>query len=816
MPSPVVCWFLSPFDGRAGAGQRAAQLAKSVAQAGLTVRVIRPPADAELPALPEAVASLRRQWQKQRPLCVYVEVPGYAGESWRIAALELGIPLLTTWHPIYWMAPEDLHPLLKTALNAYVRSCQQVLVETSAVRAVLAADGVLNTSQVSNGVDQERFAPAKRSAARRQLWGAADGDAVVLYVGRLQPEKNLTLLAEACNAIRAHHPRARCVVAGAGSAADVLQRACPELIMLGHLEGDDLAEVYASADIFLFPSLEDMYGNVALEAAASGLAVVAFDRASAGDYLRGAAMLIAQDQRGTFVAAGVALAGNRDERQRLGRAARIAVSKLTWEVTAQHFLAAVARACATPPRQPIPGVVPVTARISGPLPTDPEAEPLATLKLLAARGHQLSWVTATTAAQLTVAGHTYALEDLIAGLPAADSRGAWSRRTESAEGRLCAWAAGRSPVTQPLRIAACMRAPFSPVGSAGRFTSLVAGLRQLGHAVQIQAEIATIHAPPPPTDASQRQQRAARLVAGLCHTWKVDRPDVVYIEVLDSFGACAAEAAHSCGIPWVGTWHPLAEWVPHAERATVSATLDQIASQAAAIITENSAHREDLLRRGMSPVAVVGNGVDAIRFHPRKRQAAVREKWNCRIAVLALGRLLRDKNVHALIALDQALKNIDGARLIIGGDGPERATLQAAMPTALFLGQVSDEQLPAVYASADLFVFPGRTESHALVVAEALASGLPVVGFDHGAVADLVSDGINGRRVPLSPQTSPQSESNDLVSAVVDLCRELSNPALSAAARSAVESCQWLRSAELLAFELSRVALYSKPRHRRM
>lgn len=771
------------------------------------MRFIRPPADAELPALAEAVASLRRQWQEQRPLCVYVEVPGYAGESWRIAALELGIPLLTTWHPIYWMTPEERQSLLKTALNAYIRSCQQVLVETSAVRAALAADGVLDTTLVPNGVDQERFAPAKRSAARRQQWGAADSDAVVLYVGRLQPEKNLTLLAEACNAIRVHHPRARCVVAGGGTAAEKLQHACPELIMLGHREGEDLAEIYASADIFLFPSLEDMFGNVALEAAASGLAVVAFDRASAGNYLRGAAVLIAQDQPGTFIAAGVALAGNRDERQRLGRAARIAVSQLTWTVTAQHFLAAVARACVTPPRQPIPGVVPVTARISGPLPADPDAEPLATLKLLAARGHQLSWQSISTAtpteAFLTVAGQTYALEDLIAGLPAADSRGAWSRRIESAEGRLCAWAAGRVPVTPPLRIAACLRAPFAPAGSTGRFTSLVAGLRQLGHAVQIQAEIATIHAPPPPTDASQRQQRAARLVAGLCHTWKVDRPDVVYIEVLDSFGACAAEAARTSGIPWVGTWHPLAEWVPHAERATVVATLDEIAAQAAVLIAENSAHRAELLRRGMSGVAVVGNGVDSIRFHPDKSQLAVRKNWNCRIAVLALGRLLKNKNVHALIALDQALINVDGARLIIGGDGPERATLQAAMPTALFLGQVSDEQLPAVYASADLFVFPGRTESHALVVAEALASGLPVVGYDHGAVADLVSDGINGRRVPLSLH----SESDDLVPAVVDLCRQLPNPALRSAARSAAETCRWLRSAELLASELTRAAL---------
>ena len=775
------------------------------------MRFIRPPPDAELPALAEAVASLRRQWQEQRPLCVYVEVPGYAGESWRIAALELRIPLLTTWHPIYWMAPEDRQPLLKTALNAYVRSCQQVLVETSAVRAALAGDGVLDTSHVSNGVDQERFAPAKRSAARRQQWGAADGDAVVLYVGRLQPEKNLTLLAEACNAIRAQYPSARCVVAGGGTAANELQRACPDLIMLGHRDGEDLAEVYASADIFLFPSLEDMYGNVALEAAASGLAVVAFDRASAGDYLRGAAMLIAQDQPGTFVAAGVALAGNRDERQRLGRAARLAVSKLTWDVTAQYFLAAVARACATPPRQPIPGVVPVTARISGPLPTDPEAEPLATLKLLAARGHQLSWETATTAAQLTVAGHTYALEDLIAGLPVADNRGAWSRRTESAEGRLCAWAAGRVPVNPPLRIAACMRAPFALAGTAQRFSRLVAGLRQLGHAVQIQAETAETHSPAPQADASHRQRRMTGLVAGLRHTWSADRPAVVYIEVLDSFGACAAEAAHTCGIPWVATWHALGSWVAEGERPAVERSLSDIARQAAGLVAETSEQGADLARLGLPCAGIVNNGVDLEHFNPNKKSAAQRATWACDVAVLAVGRLHAAKNVAALIDLHRVLALNPRVRLIIVGDGPERSALQDAMPQALFLGDQHGESLATIYASADLFVFPSRIDSYGLVVAEALASGLPVVGYDRAAVADLVRDGINGRRVSLPPDNSPQFESDDLVSAVVELCRNLPNPGLSAAARSAVESCQWLRSAESLASALARVALSSKP-----
>lgn len=798
MAPPPVCWFLAPADTTAGAGQRCIRLAEALSKTGLAVRFIRPPASADLPPLAQAVAAVRAQWLAARPLCAYVEVPGYAGEPWRLVARELGIPLLTTWHPVFWMAPAVHQDAIKASLQIFVESCQQVLTETPEVRLALAADGVLDTTMVSNGVDTQRFSPKRRSAARRATWGIDADQPVVLAVGRLLPEKNLGLLADTCRAVLAAYPRAVCLVAGSGSAAEGLAADCPQLRQLGHLTGDELAEVYASADIFVFTSTEDMFGNVALEAAASGLAVVAFDRASAGNHLRGAAQTIPLGNAEAFIAATVALAGAPDERRRLGTAARTAVLPLTWAASARQFRLAIERAQRVPPRHALPGVIPVTATIHAHLPADPASEPFATVRLLTARGHRITWQQSTTLSELTVDGQTRPLRTLIDGLPADDGRGAWSRRSETAEGRLCAWADGREPVAKPLRIAACIAAPFVRAGAAIRFHQLTAGLRRLGHAVQIQAESGATTPPPPQADAAERQARMSRLVAGMRQTWAADRPDVAYIEVLDSFGRCAAEAAQTLGIPWVANWHPLSAWGGEAARVDNENALRAVAVTAAALIAEDPAEAADLDRLGLRCAALIGNGVDLQRFTPDQRNAAVRARWDCDVAVLAVGRLHAAKNVAELIRIHAALSQLPRTKLIIVGDGPERDALSAAMPGALFLGSVADAVLPTVYASADLFVFPGKVESFGLVVAEALASGLPVIGYDRAAVAQLVTDPLAGVRVPLD---------GDLAAAITTWCRQTPASDLSqAAARQAVAACSWQHSATALAAVLTQAA----------
>ena len=151
--------------------------------------------------------------------------------------------------------------------------------------AELARLGFVRLSVVARGVDTRRFDPARRDAALRAQWGAAADDPVLLHVGRIAAEKNLGTLFAAYEEARRRAPRARLVLVGDGPMRAELKARCPDAVFAGRRIGDDLARHFASADIFLFPSLTETYGNVTLEAMASGLAVVAFGYAAATEVL---------------------------------------------------------------------------------------------------------------------------------------------------------------------------------------------------------------------------------------------------------------------------------------------------------------------------------------------------------------------------------------------------------------------------------------------------------------------------------------------------------------------------------------------------
>jgi glycosyltransferase involved in cell wall biosynthesis len=146
--------------------------------------------------------------------------------------------------------------------------------------------GVLSVAVLGRGVDAELFQPAARDAVLRQQWGADAGTPVVLHVGRLAEEKNLPLLERAMATFSEVHPGAKCVVVGDGPSAETLRHLHSEWIFTGQLAGAELARHYASADVFLFPSLTETFGNVVTEAMASGLLTVAFDYAAAHEHIR--------------------------------------------------------------------------------------------------------------------------------------------------------------------------------------------------------------------------------------------------------------------------------------------------------------------------------------------------------------------------------------------------------------------------------------------------------------------------------------------------------------------------------------------------
>jgi glycosyltransferase involved in cell wall biosynthesis len=155
-----------------------------------------------------------------------------------------------------------------------------------ALRAELTALGFQSVEVMGRGVDARLFTPARRSLELRRHWNAADDAPVLIYVGRLAPEKNVPLVLRAFTAVHAQRPDARLVVVGDGPMRRDLQASHPHVHFVGLQRGSELAAHYASADVFLFPSLSETFGNVTLEALASGLTVVAFDAAAAGELIR--------------------------------------------------------------------------------------------------------------------------------------------------------------------------------------------------------------------------------------------------------------------------------------------------------------------------------------------------------------------------------------------------------------------------------------------------------------------------------------------------------------------------------------------------
>ena len=218
-------------------------------------------------------------------------------------------------------------------LRAFHNRCQGTMVPTEALRRQLAAMGLQRLSVVARGVDTQRFSPAKRRAALRSQWGLAPDDVAVLHVGRLAPEKNLALMVQAYQRIQQLQPRTRLIVVGDGPLRAELQAQCPEALFAGFQAGEALAAHYASSDMFLFPSLTETYGNVVPEAMASGLAVVAYDDAAAGQLIhhRQSGALAARTDASAFVELAGEMAVQADLRRACGQRARAQMLTQGWD-----------------------------------------------------------------------------------------------------------------------------------------------------------------------------------------------------------------------------------------------------------------------------------------------------------------------------------------------------------------------------------------------------------------------------------------------------------------------------------------------------
>ena len=218
-----------------------------------------------------------------KPDLVHVATEGPLGLTGRRYAVRREVPLVTSYHTNFPQYARHygagiVEPLVWKWLRWFHRPAVLTQTPGEAVHAELMRRGIGRPVVWGRGVDTTHFHPSKRSAGWRRWLAGADDTAIVLHVGRLAPEKNIDVLADAWIAARERvGQRATFVLAGEGPETRRLLTRLPFVRQLGFLDRGRLAEVYASADICVLPSRTETCGLVALEAMASGLAVVAAD-----------------------------------------------------------------------------------------------------------------------------------------------------------------------------------------------------------------------------------------------------------------------------------------------------------------------------------------------------------------------------------------------------------------------------------------------------------------------------------------------------------------------------------------------------------
>jgi glycosyltransferase involved in cell wall biosynthesis len=291
-----------------------------------------------------APRTLRKRWTENRPDAIYVATEGPLGRSAVKTAVRLGIPVATGFHTRFDTYANHygvgfLTPVVHGYLRRFHCRANITLVPTDALAAELTAMGVDHARLLRRAVDTKLFHPSKRDNALRETWGVDADTPVVLYVGRIAPEKNLDLAVSTFRTIQQKVPKARYVWVGDGPARAALQAAHPDFIFAGMKRDETLAAHYASADLFPFPSLSETFGNVILEALSSGLPVVAYNEGAAREHLVDGVngFRIDSGNAEAFTTATVTLASDTQLIRHMGRSAVESVERLSPEAVIREF-----------------------------------------------------------------------------------------------------------------------------------------------------------------------------------------------------------------------------------------------------------------------------------------------------------------------------------------------------------------------------------------------------------------------------------------------------------------------------------------------
>lgn len=279
-----------------------------------------------------------------RPDAIYVATEGPLGWSAMRTAAALGIPSASGFHTRFDEYMRDygvgfLQPMAVRWMRRFHNTSAATIVPTCELMEFLTRIGFDQVTHMPRAVDTALFHPDKRSEALRAEWGVGPNDLALIYVGRIAAEKNLALAIRAFRDLQLLRPDAKFIWVGDGPERAAIARDNPDFIFRGIQRGEDCARHFASADLFPFSSHSETFGNVTIEAMASGVATVAFRYGAAHEHLKdgihGASIEDRDDD--AFVREVCRIGADDEMRRDMGQNAREAIARLTPTQVAADF-----------------------------------------------------------------------------------------------------------------------------------------------------------------------------------------------------------------------------------------------------------------------------------------------------------------------------------------------------------------------------------------------------------------------------------------------------------------------------------------------
>jgi glycosyltransferase involved in cell wall biosynthesis len=303
-----------------------------------------------IPFYPEVRISLCfpsqvQSWLTQHQIeAIYIATESVLGFASINAAQKLNLKIVTGFHTNFHAYTRDyrlpwLQQLAQKYLYYFHKNSHHILTPSAEQVALLQQWGLAKATLLERGINQTLFSPEHRDIQWRHSNQIPEDALIVLYVGRLAPEKNLSLYFSTLKLIQEQHPNALGVLVGSGPIEHSLKEQHPNCLFLGPKRDIELARVYANADLFLFPSLSETFGNVILESMASGTVVMSYNYAAAKKFI--------QSQHNGFTAIyndpqdfqKIALiAAQSTHSPAIRQAARESISHLSWSSISQEFI----------------------------------------------------------------------------------------------------------------------------------------------------------------------------------------------------------------------------------------------------------------------------------------------------------------------------------------------------------------------------------------------------------------------------------------------------------------------------------------------